>query len=100
MEVEIKLVRHRQAEKELVDLFQASFKLDKSHEIWRWKYTENPLASEDPDIIVAACDGKIVGARPFVVLEFWIRLNLKRQRLLYSAIPWCIRTTRERAYFL
>ena len=83
MEVEIKLVRHRQAEKELVDLFQASFKLDKSHEIWRWKYTENPLASEDPDIIVAACDGKIVGARPFVVLEFWIKSE-KAKAALFS----------------
>ena len=73
MEVEIKLVKHREAEKELVDLFQASFKLDKSHEIWRWKYTENPLASEDHDIIVAACGGKIVGARPFVALDLWIK---------------------------
>lgn len=72
-ETKIKLVRHREKAKELVDLFRASFGHDMSVELWDWKYIQHPLASGDPEIIVAMDNGKIVGARPLLLAEMWLK---------------------------
>ena len=70
--VEIKLVKHREKREELLGLFQASFGLKVTAKLWSWKYLQNPLASADPDIIVATDRGRIVGARPFLLAELWL----------------------------
>ena len=69
---EIKLAKHQEKREELLDLFQASFGLTMSAELWNWKYLQNPLASADPEVIVAMDNGKIVGARPFLLAEIWL----------------------------
>lgn len=69
---EIKLVSHRKKKGELLDLFAVSFGHSMSTELWDWKYIQNALASADPEVIVAVEDGKIVGARPFLLAEMWL----------------------------
>jgi len=70
---DIKLVKHRQKKEELLDLFQASFGHSMSAELWDWKYIQNPLASADPEVIVAVDNGKIVGAKPLLLAEMSVR---------------------------
>jgi len=70
--VEIKLVKHRENKEELFDLFQASFGHKMSAQLWDWKYIHNPLASTDPELIVAVENGTIVGARPFQPVQMWL----------------------------
>ena len=69
---EIRLVKYRDKREELLDLFQASFGLTVSVELWNWKYLQNPLAPAVPELIVATDKGKIVGARPFMLAELWL----------------------------
>ena len=70
--VEIRLVKHREKIDELVDLFSAAFGRNMSAELWDWKYIQNPLATPDPEVIVALDNGRIVGARPFRLAEMWL----------------------------
>jgi GNAT superfamily N-acetyltransferase len=70
---EIRLLKHREKREELLDLFLASFGHNMSAELWDWKYLQNPLASADPEVIVAIDNGKIVGARPFLLAEMWLK---------------------------
>jgi GNAT superfamily N-acetyltransferase len=69
---EIILVKHREKERELLHLFQASFGHDMSAKLWDWKYLQNPLAPDDPEVIVAVHNDKIVSARPFLLAELWL----------------------------
>jgi GNAT superfamily N-acetyltransferase len=70
--VEIRLVKHSQEKEQLLDLFRASFGHSMPAELWDWKYIQNPLASPDPEVIVALDNGKIVGARPFRPTQMWL----------------------------
>lgn len=70
---EIKLVKHQERREDLLDLFQVSFGHNMSAELWDWKYLQNPLASADPEVIVAMDNGKIIGARPFLLAEMWLK---------------------------
>jgi len=70
--IEIRLVEHLAEIEQLVDLFRASFNLNMSLEIWNWKYLQNPLAFAAPEVIVALDDGRLVGARPFLLTEMWL----------------------------
>jgi predicted N-acetyltransferase YhbS len=70
--VEIRLVKHSEEKERLVDLYRAAFGRNKTAELWDWKYIQNPLAPADPEVIVALDNGKIVGARPFVIAEIWL----------------------------
>ena len=70
--VEIRLVKHSQEKEQLLDLFRASFGHSMPAEFWDWKYIQNPLAPPDPEVIVAIDSGKIVGARPFRLVEMWM----------------------------
>ncbi len=69
---EIELVKHREKREELLGLFQASFGLTVTAELWNWKYFQNPLAPAVPELIVATDRGRIVGARPFLLAELWL----------------------------
>ena len=71
--VEIRLVNNFEEKERLVDLHRASFNTNMSPELWDWKYLQNPLVSTDPKVIVALDNGKIVGARPFLLFEMWIK---------------------------
>jgi predicted N-acetyltransferase YhbS len=70
--VEIRLVKHSQEKEQLLDLFRASFGHDMPAELWDWKYVQNPLATPDPEVVVALDNGEIVGARPFRLTEMWL----------------------------
>jgi GNAT superfamily N-acetyltransferase len=70
--IEIRLVKHSEEKGRLTDLFRASFGRSMPAEYWDWKYTQNPFASADPEVIVAIEDGKIVGARPYRLAEIWL----------------------------
>jgi GNAT superfamily N-acetyltransferase len=70
--VGIRLVKHLAEMEQLVDLFRVCFELNMSPELWNWKYLQNPLASAAPEVIVALDDGKVVGARPFLLTEMWL----------------------------
>ena len=70
---EIKLVKHRERRGELLNLFRASFGFNISPELWDWKYLQNPLASDDPEIIVAVDNDRIIGARPLLLAELWLK---------------------------
>ncbi|MCP4609551.1 MAG: GNAT family N-acetyltransferase [Planctomycetes bacterium] len=69
--VDIKLVRHSENLDELTDLFQASFNHSISLELWNWKYIQNPVAPTYPEVVVAIENGKIIGARPYLLGEMW-----------------------------
>lgn len=71
--VEIDFVKHTEAKEQLVDLFRLSFRSDMTEELWDWKYVQNPLASRHPEVVVAIDGGRIVGARPFLLAEMWLR---------------------------
>ena len=71
--VEIKLVKHSEEKGQLLDLFRASFGHGVSEEYWNWKYLQNSLASTDPEVIVASDNGRIVGARPFLLADMWLQ---------------------------
>lgn len=71
--VEINLISHRERVGELVDLCHASLGPNMSEELWNWKYLQNPLASPNHEIIVAIDKGTIIGARPFMLCEIWIK---------------------------
>jgi GNAT superfamily N-acetyltransferase len=71
--VEIKLVGHREEIEQLVDLFRVSFGQEMPAGLWEWKYIANPFASYISEVVVAADNGKIVGARPFLPVELWIQ---------------------------
>ncbi len=68
--VEIRTVEYSKAKGQLLDLFRASFGHTMSEEFWNWKYLQNPLT--DPEVIVALDNGRIVGARPFLLAEMWL----------------------------
>lgn len=70
---ESKLVKHREKKEELLDLFRVSFGYTMSPELWDWKYLQNPLASDDSEVIVAMDGGKVVGAKPFLLAEMWLK---------------------------
>jgi GNAT superfamily N-acetyltransferase len=70
--VEIRLLKHLEGEKQLLDLFRVSFGQNMSAELWDWKYLRNPLTFAAPEVIVALDNGKIVGARPFLLTEMWL----------------------------
>jgi GNAT superfamily N-acetyltransferase len=68
----IELVNHAEKKEELLDLFQASFGHKMSDKLWDWKYIQNPLASTNPELIVAVHNGTIVGARPVQPAQMWL----------------------------
>jgi GNAT superfamily N-acetyltransferase len=70
--IEVKLVKYRQVEAELLDLFRASFGRDMNPDFWNWKHAGNYLSPTDPELIVAMDKDKIVGARPFLFVEMWL----------------------------
>lgn len=70
--VEIRLLKHSEEKEKLLDLFRASFGNSMSAEHWDWKYLQNPLNLPEPEVIVAVENGKIVGARPFLLAEMWL----------------------------
>ncbi len=70
---EVKIVKHIERKVELLDLFRISFGKTISDKLWSWKYLQNPLAPTDPEIIVAIKDETIIGARPFILNEVWIK---------------------------
>lgn len=70
--IEVKLVKYRQAEAELLDLFRASFGRNMNPDFWNWKHAGNYLSPADPELIVAMDKGRIVGARPFLFVEMWL----------------------------
>ena len=71
--LEVKLLRHAEKRQELLDLFRASFGHDMPAEVWNWKHFQHPLASADPEVIVAMSNGKIVGAESFMPFEIWLK---------------------------
>lgn len=71
--VEIRTVKYLDDKESLLDLFHASFGRNMLPEIWDWKYIYNPLASKAPDVVVAIEGSKIIGARPFLLIEMWIK---------------------------
>ena len=70
--VQVKLVKHKDEIDELVDLFQKSFGHGMSAELWKWKYISSPMATNNPEIVVAIDNGNIIGARPTSVKKMWI----------------------------
>jgi len=70
--IEIRLAKHFEEKEKLLNLFRASFGFSISVEHWDWKHLQNPLASSDPEVIVAVDNGKIIGARPFLPAEMWL----------------------------
>jgi len=70
--IEIRLAKHFEEKEKLLNLFQASFGFSISMEHWDWKHLQNPLASSDPEVIVAVDNGKIIGTRPFLPAEMWL----------------------------
>lgn len=70
---EVKLVNHHEYRDELLDLFRASFGHDMSVERWDWQYFNNPATPDDFQVAVAIDNGQLVGARPFLIAELWIR---------------------------
>ncbi len=76
--IEIKPVRHKDCQEVLINLFRTSFRREMSEQLWNWKYINHPLALSEPEVIVAMDKGKIVGARPFLLME----LQYKGERLI------------------
>jgi GNAT superfamily N-acetyltransferase len=76
--IEIKLVKHLDKRGQLIDLFGLSFGHDTSNEMWNWKYIQNPQAVDDHELVVALDNDKIIGARPFLIIEMWINNNKVR----------------------
>jgi len=70
--IDIQLVKYRQVEAELLDLFRLSFGHDITPELWNWKHTGNYITSGDPEVIVAMDGDKMVGARPFIFIDVWL----------------------------
>jgi len=70
--IEVRTVKHLDEMGQLLELFRICCRQDRSEEHWRWEYMENPLASADPDVIVALDGRRIVGARPFWLAELWV----------------------------
>ncbi len=69
--VDIRQVKHSENTEELTDLFQVCFNESMSPEHWNWKYIQNPAAPVSPEVVVATEDGKIVGARPYLLGQMW-----------------------------
>jgi len=70
--VEIRTVKYLDELVRLEELFRTCYRQHRSAEHWRWKFLLNPLASADPEVIVAVEDGKIVGTRHFMLAEMWL----------------------------
>ena len=70
--IEVKLVKQSDRKEELLNLFRLSFGGKISEKLWDWKYIQNPLVSSEPEVIVAMENGKIAGARPFLLMEMWL----------------------------
>jgi GNAT superfamily N-acetyltransferase len=69
--IEIRMVKHAEEIDQLLELFALSFGQKTTAESWGWRYIQNPLARFMPDVTVAVDNGKIVGARPFLLNEMW-----------------------------
>ncbi len=70
---EIEIVKHEEKREELINLFRICFGHSMSPEIWDWKYIQNPWVVDNPEVIVATNNGRIVGTRPFLLSEMWIK---------------------------
>lgn len=70
--VDVQLVKYKQAEVELLELFRLSFGHDMTPQLWNWRHAENYISPPDSEVIVAVDNGKIVGARPFLFTEMWL----------------------------
>ena len=71
--VEITSIKYSESIEPLIDLHMASFKSNLSPKYWKWKFIENPLARDDQEVVVAVEKGKIVGARPHMLGEMWLK---------------------------
>jgi GNAT superfamily N-acetyltransferase len=71
--VEIALMNCSESIKTLIDLHTASFESNLSQEYWKWKFVENPMAQDVQKVVVALDGGKIVGARPHMFGEMWLK---------------------------
>ena len=69
---EIALVRHSDNIHPLTELFRASFGHERSEKLWTWKYLQNPLSSDETEVVVAKENGNIIGVRPFMLAEMWL----------------------------
>jgi GNAT superfamily N-acetyltransferase len=76
--IEINIVKHKDEIGQLIKLFRVSFGGEISEKLWEWKYINNPITSLSPEVIVASDGGRIVGARPFLPVELWV----KNERIL------------------
>jgi|GEM_PF-2242464 GNAT superfamily N-acetyltransferase len=61
------LVNHSDVVPDLVELFSLVFSTATDIETWEWKHLQNPLNPSGLKITIAVDDGKIVGARPFML---------------------------------
>ena len=71
--VRIELVNHSDNIESLLELHRNAFGLLISEEYWKWKFMDNPLAQDIENVVVAIENGKIVGARPFMFGEMWLK---------------------------
>jgi len=69
----IEIVKHKEKKEELIRLFKISFCHSISPEFWDWKYIQNPWVSDNSEVVVTMNNGEIVGARPFLSFEMWIK---------------------------
>ena len=70
---EIEIVKHKEKKEELINLFKICFSHSVSPEFWEWKYIRNPWTPDNPEVVVTTNNGTIVGARPFMSSEIWIK---------------------------
>jgi GNAT superfamily N-acetyltransferase len=73
MAFEVKMVEHKKIVDELIQLYNFVFEKSCTRAFWEWLFLESPISALEPNIIIAVEGGKIIGARPLVLRELWIK---------------------------
>lgn len=96
-------------------LFESVFNKKMTTKLWKWKYLENPMASNQPLIYIADYEGKMVGARPLLPTQMKIGNKIlkvtqpcdamvhpehRRKGIFTKMDSFCVEEAKRRGYSL
>jgi GNAT superfamily N-acetyltransferase len=70
---EVRIFEHAEILEDLIELYKIVFGRTMTRELWEWMYIKNPLNPPEAKIVAAVDNGQVIGARPLMFFELWIK---------------------------
>ena len=72
----ISLKHYDEVSDDFMELVNTTFSLERDANYFKWKYVDNPSNPSEPVLVVAHCNNKLVGVRPFMPVKLCINNNI------------------------